>query len=319
MYQTYKEIQYNTENKLLLIIYMSQYFDEKDIFSGPIVEQYGSHMIMKNVKKNAKVVYLNIDTKFRDDYENNQAIDYTITLPERINNVKSLYITDMEVPLSYYVISDHLENNIMKISYDEFHILLTIPDGDYDETSLADALNTALSAEAAPYSNISASITNNKLTLQNSSSTEFTIEFNVDKNNCNDKNSLKSKLGWIMGFTKEYYTLTSSITGESFVDIYGPKYLFLVLDEYPSGNCSNGFISFLPRSRINKNILARLSLERAKIGFNGVHNGDVTCDMREYSEKTDLQRIRVQLIDEFNRSMNLNGRDLSFCLRISYE
>ncbi len=298
---------------------MSQYFDEKDIFSGPIVEQYGSHMIMKNVKKNAKVVYLNIDTKFRDDYENNQAIDYTITLPERINNVKSLYITDMEVPLSYYVISDHLENNIMKISYDEFHILLTIPDGDYDETSLADALNTALSAEAAPYSNISASITNNKLTLQNSSSTEFTIEFNVDKNNCNNKNSLKSKLGWIMGFTKEYYTLTSSIIGESFVDIYGPKYLFLVLDEYPSGNCSNGFISFLPRSRINKNILARLSLERAKIGFNGVHSGDVTCDMREYSEKTDLQRIRVQLIDEFNRSMNLNGRDLSFCLRISYE
>lgn len=298
---------------------MSQYFDEKDIFSGPIVEQYGSHMIMKNVKKNAKVVYLNIDTKFRDDYENNQAIDYTITLPERINNVKSLYITDMEVPLSYYVISDHLENNIMKISYDEFHILLTIPDGDYDETSLADALNTALSAEAAPYSNISASVTNNKLTLQNSSSTEFTIEFNVDKNNCNNKNSLKSKLGWIMGFTKEYYTLTSSITGESFVDVYGPKYLFLVVDEYPSGNCSNGFISFLPRSRINKNILARLSLERAKIGFNGVHSGDVTCDMREYSEKTDLQRIRVQLIDEFNRSMNLNGRDLSFCLRISYE
>ena len=30
---------------------MSQYFDEKDLFSGPTVEQYGSHMIMKNVKK----------------------------------------------------------------------------------------------------------------------------------------------------------------------------------------------------------------------------------------------------------------------------
>lgn len=300
---------------------MSQYFDEKDIFSGPVVEQYGSHMIMKNVKKTAKVLYLNIDTKFRDDYENNQVIDYTITLPERVNNVKSLYITDMEVPLSYYVISDHLENNIMKISHDEDFILLTIPDDDYDETSFIDALNTSLALQPAPYSGISVSLHKNKLTFHNSLTNEFTIEFNVDKNNCNNRNSLKSKLGWIMGFTKEYYHLSSlsNLTGESFVDLYGPKYLFLVVDEYPTGNCQNGFVSFLPRSRINKNILARLSLERAKIGFNGVHSGDVTCDMREYNEKTDLQRIKVQLIDEFNRTMNLNGRDLSFCLRISYE
>ena len=35
--------------------------------------------------------------------------------------------------------------------------------------------------------------------------------------------------------------------------------------------------------------------------------------------KIDLQKIKVQLIDEFNRVMNLNGRDLSFCLRITYE
>ena len=74
---------------------------------------------MKNVKKESKTLYLNIDTKFRDEYNDNFDINYNITLPERINNLKSMYVTDMEVPLSYYVISDSLENNLFAINHAE--------------------------------------------------------------------------------------------------------------------------------------------------------------------------------------------------------
>lgn len=298
---------------------MSQYFDEKDLFSGPSVQQYGSHMIMKNVKKETKVLYLNIDTKFRDEYNDNFDINYNITLPERINNLKSMYVTDMEIPLSYYVISDSLENNLFSISDGNTKYLLTIPDDDYDETSLVNKINTLLSSMTSTLLvNISVSIVDNKFVFNVSTNDTFTIDFSIDKNGCNTSTSIKSRLGWMLGFRKESYQLENSLTSESFIDLYGPKYLFLVVDD-TNASSQNGFLSFLSQSRINKNILARICLERAKIGFNGVHTGDYTSDVREYNGKIDLQKIKVQLIDEFNRVMNLNGRDLSFCLRITYE
>lgn len=298
---------------------MSQYFDEKDLFSGPTVEQYGSHMIMKNVKKESKNMYLNIDTKFRDEYNDNFNINYNITLPERINNLKSMYITDVEVPLSYYIISENLENNIFQITHNNTKIIITIPDGDYDDSTLVTKINTILTTNSNPFSDISCSVLDNKFIFHVSSSEVFTLDFNIDTNGCNSMNSMKSRLGWMLGFRKESYTLENQLTSESFIDLYGPKYLFLVVEELSSATSQNGFLSFLSQSRINKSILARLSLERAKVGFNGIHTGDFTSDMREYNGKVDIQKLKVQLIDEFNRVMNLNGRDLSFCLRITYE
>ena len=298
---------------------MSQYFDEKDLFSGPTVEQYGSHMIMKNVKKESKNMYLNIDTKFRDEYNDNFDINYNITLPERINNLKSMYITDVEVPLSYYIISENLENNIFQITHNNTKTIITIPDGDYDDSTLVTKLNNILSANSSAISDISCSVLDNKFVFHVSSSEVFTLDFNIDTNGCNSMNSMKSRLGWMLGFRKESYILENQLTSESFIDLYGPKYLFLVVEELSSATSQNGFLSFLSQSRINKSILARLSLERAKIGFNGIHTGDFTSDMREYNGKVDIQKLKVQLIDEFNRVMNLNGRDLSFCLRITYE
>ena len=37
-------------------------------------------MVMSNVYKNTKVKYVNIDTKFRDEYNYNDTVNYTLTL-----------------------------------------------------------------------------------------------------------------------------------------------------------------------------------------------------------------------------------------------
>ena len=50
---------------------MSSYFDNKELFTGPKMNQYGSHMVMTNVAKSSKIKYVNIDTKFRDEYNSN--------------------------------------------------------------------------------------------------------------------------------------------------------------------------------------------------------------------------------------------------------
>jgi len=59
---------------------MSQYFDNKDMFLEPSVKQYGNHMVMTNVQKPTKVKYYNLDTRFRDDYD-----EYSKTCPTFYN------------------------------------------------------------------------------------------------------------------------------------------------------------------------------------------------------------------------------------------
>ena len=63
----------------------SSYFDNKELFTGPKTNQYGSHMVMTNVAKELKVKHINIDTKFRDEYNSNTTTNYNITLPQKVN------------------------------------------------------------------------------------------------------------------------------------------------------------------------------------------------------------------------------------------
>jgi len=104
---------------------MSQYFDKSELFLEPKVKQYGSHMVMSNVHKPTKTKYVNVDTKFSDEYNDFSVANYNITLPERINDVKSLTVTNLELPMSFYNISSALGNNSFQITNND--VDTTIP------------------------------------------------------------------------------------------------------------------------------------------------------------------------------------------------
>lgn len=104
---------------------MSQYFDKNNLFLEPKVKQYGSHMVMSNVNKPTKTKYVNVDTKFSDEYNNFMVANYNITLPERINDVKSLTVANMELPMSFYNISSALGNNSFQIT--NLEVVTTLP------------------------------------------------------------------------------------------------------------------------------------------------------------------------------------------------
>jgi len=144
---------------------MSQYFDKNNMFLDPKVKQYGSHMVMSNVNKPTKTKYVNVDTKFSDEYNNFSVANYNITLPERINDVKSLTIATMELPMSFYNISSALGNNSFQItnlevlttlpyltqlstgsinSDNQFVDTIVIPDGYYTITELKTTINSLI-------------------------------------------------------------------------------------------------------------------------------------------------------------------------------
>ena len=121
---------------------MSNYLDNKNLFMSPSVNQYGSHMVMTNVCKETKIKYLNLDTKYSDELyslDNNNNIlttsgvinsnntsNYNFTLPEKITDVKSIHLENIQFPLiqkgknnkskNQGYLSSNLGNNYFKIS-----------------------------------------------------------------------------------------------------------------------------------------------------------------------------------------------------------
>jgi hypothetical protein len=300
---------------------MSDYYNKPELFMEPKTQQYGNHMIMTNVHKQSKVKFINIDTKFRDDYDYMQPANFQVVLPERVNDVHSLRVTNIEIPMSFYNISANLGNNYFKIVNGVNAEMITIDDNNYTAATLASEIAAKL-ASSTQGTVLTFTINANGRTTVTASANR-TLVFDVDKTGSSDKFNFKQKLGWLLGFRKTTYVVSVSTTAECTLDLYGTRYLYLAIDEFNKGN-QNSFVTPLSSSLINKNIIARIALDRSTYSYGSMlpatyYNGLLTTDTRSYTGKIDLQKINVQLLNESGIPMMLNGQDFSFCLEASCE
>ena len=96
--------------------------------SDPKVTQYGSHMVMTNVVPPTKTKYLTIDTRFRDEYDSSTLANYTVSLPDRINDVKSIRVQSANIPITFYNISANRGNNVFTLSILNKRVTIILPD-----------------------------------------------------------------------------------------------------------------------------------------------------------------------------------------------
>ncbi len=302
---------------------MTDYYNKTELFMEPKTQQYGNHMIMTNVHKQPKVKFINIDTKFRDDYDYTQPANFQVVLPERVNDVHSLRVTNIEIPMSFYNISANLGNNYFKLISGANTEMITIADNNYTAATLATEIRNKLLASTHGGVITFALNTNARTTV--TTTTNRTLVFDVDKTGSSDKFNFKQKLGWLLGFRKTTYNIvsTAATSAECTLDLYGSRYLYLAIDEFNKGN-QNSFVTPLSSSLINKNIIARIALDMSTYSYGSIlpatyYNGLLTTDTRSYTGKIDLQKINVQLLNESGMPMILNGQDFSFCLEASCE
>ena len=83
---------------------------------------------------------LNIDSRFRNNYNTTLSTNYNITLPYEINNVIEMKLSDIEFPSTYYPFNDDYENNYFWIRYlqgngAQIFLYIYIPSGNYYHTS----------------------------------------------------------------------------------------------------------------------------------------------------------------------------------------
>ena len=279
---------------------------------------------MKGVSKPLKEKIVNIDTKYRIDYDYTSYASANMVFGEKLSEVRSMEVVSIDIPITFYNIFANNDcqqtgNNYVRIKNGGSSKILTLTPNYYTDLSFVAEINTQLQ-NLSLSSDISYSIVNNK-SLFKSKVTTYSFATNVDM--CGNVYELNNQnnLGWVMGFRDTSYNLTTSgLTSESIVSLKTPRHLFLALNEFSQGN-SNSFVSPSERTNQSKNIIAKICIpSTVKFGDTlcvNKANGLLVSEVRKYLEKVNIQRMNLQLLDDAGRVIHLNGTDFSVCFRYS--
>ena len=272
---------------------------------------------------------INIDTRFRENYYTSNASNFHLDLPIRLTQVVSLQLSAMELPTTFYVISKVFGNNFFVLEITEAEpLIVTIPDGNYDYLGLQNYINNYLKTVATgDYTNIQCLVDYNtpsgtgpsagsgKMVFGSTSGTQlFSINFLTDRYGNEERQTpLPLKLGWLMGYREGYYENAFSYSSEGIFNLLGPRYIYLVVDDF-NNSVNDGFYGAFTSSILNKNILARISLQGSVFNFLSQNNYNLLTSPRQYFGPVDIQKLQIQLLDEYGRVLDLNNMDYSFCL-----
>ena len=274
---------------------------------------------------------INIDTRFRDNYYATQSANFHLDLPIRLTQVVSLQLSALELPTTFYSISAVFGNNFFVLEIPGLDpLIVTIPDGNYDYLSFSEYVNNFLQNQTVNilYNDIefiadantpagSGSGGSGRMVVgvkSGSTITMYSINFQTDRFGNEDRQTpLPLKCGWLMGFRQGYYENNVSYISEGIIDFVGAKYIYLVVDDF-NNSVNDGFYGAFNSSILNKNILARISLQGSVFSIISQSNFLLTTTPRQYFGPVDIQKLQIQLLDEYGRILNLNNMDYSFCL-----
>ena len=284
--------------------------------------------IFNPLKRRTRIENLVIDTRFRENYYNSSSTNFNFQLPILIQNVLSMKLTAIEIPTTYYAISKQFNNNFFTLTVNSNSKVISIPDGNYNNDSFITCLNNQIFLQGDDFKYVSfvININNNSgsgqmmVGLDENAPKDLQIELNfqADRFGYDDRTTpLPLKLGWLMGFRNGIYVNNQNYVSEAIVDLVGPRYFYLVIDDFNNNNNNGLFYSAFNSSLLNKNIIARISLQSDLFKVLLENNLNIITTAREYFGPVNIRNFQIQLLDEYGRIVDLNYMDFSFCLTLT--
>jgi hypothetical protein len=221
--------------------------------------------------KNTINRFVNLDSQFRQytSGADSNATDYTLDLSDTLKNTLSMRVYSYQIPYSWYAIDSNYGNTCLWIvdNNNNYIVNVSIASGNYSQTQFVSTLGASFatagfdpSLNIVQYNQNSGNITlnfngvsytdsdGNTYSITSETSIlfyDFTGEFQCN-NNCYSKmnNFFNNTLGWLMGYRVPY--LNVDLTGNvapAILDLNGPKYLILVIDDYNQNHVNNSLVS----------------------------------------------------------------------------
>jgi hypothetical protein len=260
--------------------------------------------IINPLKRRTYTKNVNIDTRFRKQYDTTVSTNFRFELPFVLNKVLNMHLRTFEFPSSSHNICADLGNNFFSIN----SMMVFIPDGFYNLVSLVDTINLQL--RNLYFENIEFIVVLNKVEINITTNQEITIDFETMKE---VQTPYMMKLGWVLGFRKKKYAGLERFQAETVADLITLKYCFLSINDYNNNTVNDAFVSALNESFLNNNILARISAPTSMI-TSDVSQLCLVSPAREYFGPVTINALHIQLLDPYGRVLNLHNLDFSFCL-----
>lgn len=288
---------------------------------------------------------LTIDTRFRDNYYSTSSSDFQVQLPTKFSKVVSMQLASMEFPVAFYGITKKQGNHFLyiELTYDASGVFgdtvieekaIIIPDGNYNAVDFVNVLNTSLSPknddgtleypdDMFSYLKIFLDVTatgsgTGKVTLyttgvRSSWITNMKLDFTRDVNGKVDNVDISTKMGWNLGFIHRVYDGATSYVSDTILEPATVRYVYLAIEDF-NNSVNNHFYTAFKNSILNPNILARISLKGSYFTILMENDYHIVTEPRQYFGPVDIQRLRIRLLDEYGRPLEMNNANYSFCL-----
>jgi len=280
-----------------------------------------------------------MNTLFREDYANTTSTDFNIVLPTYFKNVLSLRLSSLQLPNVMYNISAANGNNTMYIDVDDGgpNGVVIMPDGNYDINSFITVLQTQLNTQlsttnfSVTYDQYTQKITitytdlilNPSFTMvfytpmPKNNKNEFKDKYKPDndyrKSECVDISQIYKGFGWFMGYRKAQYSGAISYTTEAVYSSSPYEYIYFTLNDYNMSQSQNIFGMF-SKSILGDNILAIIPVTSNSFNICFDNGINLLEKKREYYGPVNIQRLKIQLLNQYGEILNLNCMDFSFSL-----
>ena len=279
---------------------------------------------------------ITIDTRFRDNFYSSQSSDFMIQLPMKITKVVSIQLASIEIPISFYGISQSYGNSFFFLTvnytdnmdgtiYENTNRVL-IPDGNYDSITLINVINAFISTMESPFKYINISFDmhitgKSTFYLRPIDPTDvnsinwFGLDFSLDITGNSMSGNISTKMGWNLGFISPKYDNEIIYVSDTIVEPSSIRYIYLAIEDY-NNSLNNHFVTIFNSSILNPNILARISVKGNYFSIMKENDFNIVSEPRRYFGPVDIQKMRIRVYDEHGRILNMNNSNFSFCLNM---
>jgi len=281
---------------------------------------------LNSLKRITQSQNLNLNSCFRNNYYTSSSTDFQYLLPSEIKNVISLRLASIEIPNAWYLFSHKQKNNVfdIKICVDKniTNYTIVIPDGNYDNDSLEEYLNTTYFCDSnlesyLKYLRFSIDKKNFKTRFEILEEHEEFCNFQFSLYFLQSENeNMMNTAGWLLGFRlPSYESITENIQSEGLFDGSGDKYIYVSLTDYQYNTNSTNIVGF-DKSFMDEDILAKIPMTNGKLSIVIDDNNNPLTKKRVYNGPVNIRKLHIKIFDKFGNIIDLNNMDLSLTLEM---
>lgn len=237
--------------------------------------------------------------------------DFTLDLSEPLKNVVSLKLFSVQIPTTWYTFDHHLGNTI----YRSGNNVVVIEPGNYSvvtttTTRVTKTVNFIVDNEASLLNIQLHNQTNIVDTISDTGLTFCDPQNGITNGSVTGGKYINENVGWNLGFRDEAKLVNSiqNAVGDVPIDLYGPKYFTLALDDFNTNHHNKGLVTFSDTFR-TKTITRKTSS-----GAKNVVNGNSLTKAQKYSNNQKIDGVYTDENNEKKRGPGPRGKTDAFAI-----